>query len=485
MPELPEVETVRTVLEKELTNAFIDNIIIRYPKIIVNVDGDTFINELRGEKFRLFLRRGKFLVIVFEKHTLLVHLRMEGKFYIKKTSEEFDKHEHIIFELKDGRSVRYHDVRKFGKMHLLSTTNEQEIMDYPELKKLGPDANSGINPITFFNSCLTYRGPIKQLLLDQKYVAGIGNIYANEICFKSRIHPLTAAKELTTSEVRSLILAMNEIIDQAIKDGGTTIKSYTSSLGVTGRFQQHLMVQSREGKPCKVCGTPIERVKLDGRSTFFCPKCQIRKYDLCIIGLTGPMGSGKTTVTNILRELNYKVIDCDEINRYLLSDKYPNSNELIEQLTNLYPGCVVDGEFNRRALRDAILEEGVLKREVEKIVHPLVFDEVNKKIQKIKEKQTSDEVIFLSAPLLVETPLIDKVKKVLYVRTDPGVLKNRLMARDQISDEEAEFILDNDATVQNLFKINQKNKRCVFIDNSYDIIYLKGEVKAALRKIGG
>ncbi len=268
MPELPEVETVKETLKNLILAKTIIKVDLKYPKI-VKTDLVEF-QKIIGQKFNDIYRRGKYLIFDLDDYYLISHLRMEGKYFIKK-DQEIDKHEHIIFYLNNGETLRYHDVRKFGTMELiLKKTN---YLDF--LNKLGPEPFSAeYNAKYLYQKAKKARKTIKDFLLNQSIVAGIGNIYVNEICFLTKIHPLKKVAEISLKQFESIVEETKNVLKRAIVLGGTTIRSYTSSLGVTGRFQNELTVHGKDGSECINCGNIITKIKVSGRGTYLCEKCQ-------------------------------------------------------------------------------------------------------------------------------------------------------------------------------------------------------------------
>ena len=271
MPEIAEVETVRNTLKKRILKKKVKNVQILYKPIVLNEEQE-FIQNLIGESFIDIKRIGKWLIFETEHYDLLSHLRMEGKFFIKDVTEPIEKHEHIIITFEDNTTLRYHDTRKFGRMKLI---HKEELYEFEGIKK------QGIEPIDkkltkeyLYEKFHRHNLPIKTLLLDQTIISGLGNIYANEVLFAARIYPLKKGNKITLEECEKIKEAAYKIITEAIEMGGTTIRSYTSSLGVTGRFQQRLMVHKKEQEPCLICKTPISKIFIGGRSTYYCPKCQ-------------------------------------------------------------------------------------------------------------------------------------------------------------------------------------------------------------------
>jgi len=269
MPELPEVETVRTILEKNIVNKTIENIVVRYEKIIQNVSPQEFIDKLKGQTFVEIKRRGKYLICVLNDYYLIVHLRMEGKFFYM-TNENYSIHDHIIFKFTNGE-LRYNDTRKFGTMHLLEK-NLDIYNTYP-LIKLGLEPfDEGFNSIYLKNLFSSSSKPIKTSLLDQSIIAGLGNIYVDEVLFMSNIHPLEKTKSLTNTQIDAIVKNSVVVLNKAIKLGGTTIKSFQSSHDITGRFQNELLVHTKT--TCPTCKTKIMKIKVGGRGTYYCENCQ-------------------------------------------------------------------------------------------------------------------------------------------------------------------------------------------------------------------
>lgn len=271
MPEIAEVRTVARTLNKKIVGRKIINVETPYDKII---EGDVleFKKALEDKYITNVDNYGKWIFISLGDLTIMSHLRMEGKYYIKPRDEEWSKHEHIIMHLDDGTDLRYHDVRKFGKMILVNT---DEIYKQPEISKLGiePDSKS-LTSGYIYHAVHGSSLPIKTLLLDQTIINGLGNIYADEVLFRSKINPLRLGSSITLKECEAIKESAKEVITKATELGGSTIRSYTSSLGVTGSYQNELMVHTREKEPCKVCGSIIEKTRVGGRGTYFCPNCQ-------------------------------------------------------------------------------------------------------------------------------------------------------------------------------------------------------------------
>ncbi len=271
MPEIAEVETVRNTLKKQILNRKIKDVKILYSKMIES-NLDEFIKNLVGNEFIDIKRRGKWLIFELHDFYLLSHLRMEGKYFLKSSKDPLEKHEHVVITFDDNQDLRYHDTRKFGRMNLVKKDDLEKV---EALKKQGAEPNSKELTKEYLFALLKSRKlPIKSLLLDQTIISGLGNIYANEVLFKAGINPLKSGCNITLEECQKIITATNEIIKEAISMGGTTIKSYTSSLGVTGRFQQKLMVHKKENDPCLKCHQPIKKIKINGRSTYYCENCQ-------------------------------------------------------------------------------------------------------------------------------------------------------------------------------------------------------------------
>ncbi len=274
MPELPEVETVRKTLKKQIVGKIIKEVTVLYEPMIVS-DKNEFITILPNQKIKDIKRIGKWLLFELEDYYLLSHLRMEGKYFLKQKKDNIEKHEHVIITFQDNTDLRYHDTRKFGRMIL---TPKKNLMELDAIKKQGIEANSNNLTKEYLYQKLNSKSlPIKTILLDQTILSGLGNIYANEVLFAAKINPWKKGKEITLKECEKIILCSKKILDQAIKDGGTTIRSYTSSLGVTGKFQNHLNVHKREEKECFMCHSKIKNEKIGGRSTYYCPKCQKEK----------------------------------------------------------------------------------------------------------------------------------------------------------------------------------------------------------------
>ena len=268
MPELPEVETVvqtlkNLVLHKKIikVDVFWDNIIVydveEFKKVLIN----QHINDIK--------RKGKVIIFELDDYDMLSHLRMEGKYYFDHSYIR-DKYTHVIFTFDDKTYLRYHDVRKFGK---ISLCKKEALLEHPFIKDMGPEPFN-ITKEELYAKLQKKRIPIKSALLDQHIMAGLGNIYTDEVLFRAKIHPLRKANSVSLQECHDIITDSISILNKAIALGGTTIRSYTSSLGVTGRFQNELLVHTKENEPCPVCHHKIVKIEVNGRGTYFCPHCQ-------------------------------------------------------------------------------------------------------------------------------------------------------------------------------------------------------------------
>lgn len=270
MPELPEVETVKRSLQKLVLNEKICNINIKYNKILENIKIEDFKNKISNQTIHDIKRRGKWLMFELDNYYLLSHLRMEGKYLIRNNNDIYTKHELIGFDFISNKSLRYQDTRKFGRMYLLEKETIYQVKPLNELGLEPWDDNLNISYLK--NKYKNKKLPIKTVLLDQTIIVGIGNIYADEILYMSNINPLKKCSLLTNKELDSIIKNTRIILNKAIELGGTTIMSYESSEGVHGRFQNCLLVHGK--KKCPKCNNDITKIKVNGRGTYYCSKCQ-------------------------------------------------------------------------------------------------------------------------------------------------------------------------------------------------------------------
>lgn len=275
MPELPEVETVKRTLKSVVMGKRITDVEIFLPKLVLPLKVEEFKSRVKGSIIVDFGRRGKYLLIgLSTSFTLVTSLRMTGRLVFVPSGQEFntDKHTHLIFEFEDGSHLYFNDIRKFGTMHCIST---ECLADCPEIAKLGPEPLGPDFSQAWLREMLKRKNrKIKQLLLDQTFIAGIGNIYADEILFHARIHPKTLANQLSEEQVHNLFLSIGEVLSEAVAQRGTTIKDYVDGEGHQGNYQSLLKVYGRNGKKCYNCGQEIQAIKLGGRTAHFCPHCQ-------------------------------------------------------------------------------------------------------------------------------------------------------------------------------------------------------------------
>ena len=272
MPELPEVETVKDSLKKQILHRKIIDVKIYYDKLVEYPELDKFKQDIINQTIKDIKRRGKWLMFELNDYYLLSHLRMEGKYFIRTDKDKVTKHEHISFCFDNNEQLRYQDTRKFGRMHLIK---KEDVYNQKPLNELGLEPWDFDLTINYLKDKYKNKNlPIKTVILDQSIIVGIGNIYADEILFLSKINPLQKANTLEKEQLQSIIDNTRQVLSDAIKAGGTTIRSYTSSEGVHGRFQQALNVHSKEHESCPICGNEIIKIKVGGRGTYYCPNCQ-------------------------------------------------------------------------------------------------------------------------------------------------------------------------------------------------------------------
>jgi formamidopyrimidine-DNA glycosylase len=273
MPELPEVETVARTLNALVAGKTIRTVTVRLPRIIQRPrEPEAFAAALEGRSIRSIGRRGKFLRFELDGLVLVSHLRMEGRYSVCPADEPIGKHTHVLFHLTDGTDLRYKDVRQFGTMHLFRPGEE---FAQPPLSKLGMEPLDDAFTAEALRRLLGgRRAPIKPLLLNQAYVTGLGNIYADESLHKAGIHPERPASSLRPAEWTRLHEAIRGTLREAVEAGGSSVRSYVNGQGEMGMFQFRLYVYGREDEPCRTCGAAIVKTVLGGRGTHVCPVCQ-------------------------------------------------------------------------------------------------------------------------------------------------------------------------------------------------------------------
>lgn len=269
MPELPEVQTILDAIAVLIIDQPIADVIVGWEGVIDRPPLPVFVNELRGRHVTGVERRGKYMLFRLDDgRWLVMHLRMTGRMRVAAASEPRDRHDHLILQLEDGREWCFNDTRKFGRAYLV--TDPADITH-----RLGPEPLSDDFSPAYLTAALTgRRAPIKSLLLDQRLVAGIGNIYADEALYRARVHPLRPGGSLDAQEVAEVAAAVKSVLAQALTEMGTTLRDYRRPDGSVGSFQNSLQVFRRTGEPCPTCGAPIRRIIVGGRSTHFCPEEQ-------------------------------------------------------------------------------------------------------------------------------------------------------------------------------------------------------------------
>jgi len=272
MPELPEVETVRRTLLQLTSGNRISRVIVSGKRVVDGTTRKRLGRMLSGKSIAGWLRRGKYLIGTGEGYLLLFHFGMSGNLIFFPQGHEPGKHTHLVIAFDDQSELHYCDPRTFGRVRLYPPSPLEGI---PELANLGPEPlDASLSIQTLGNAFRSRKVPIKEILMNQRVIAGIGNIYASEILFQSSIHPKKAARDLTTPELQRLRSAIRRVLQEAIRAGGTSIISFRDAKGNKGRFQELLQVYGRATDGCPRCDATIQMELLGGRSTFYCPHCQ-------------------------------------------------------------------------------------------------------------------------------------------------------------------------------------------------------------------
>jgi formamidopyrimidine-DNA glycosylase len=269
MPELPEVETVKNQLAPHITGRSISGVTLFWDKIVKEPSPQEFISRITKEKITGIDRHGKYLIFHLSSgDKLIIHLKMTGSLILQKDDAEPPKFTRAVIHLDDGQDIYFRDPRKFGVLKLVKDTKEID-------NKLGPEPLGESFTLKSFAEGLAKRtAPIKALLLDQKFMAGVGNMYADEALFAARIDPCRASNSLRKTEIRRLYSAIREALIAGIQYGGASIVTYYHPDGSRGTAQQHFNVAHGQKKSCPACGGLIKRIVVRGRGTYYCPRCQ-------------------------------------------------------------------------------------------------------------------------------------------------------------------------------------------------------------------
>lgn len=284
MPELPEVETVRRKLARVLPGRTVVGVDVRLPRTVRNAAPEEFKALVRGRTFADVQRRGKYLLLSFGEassngaasadgqiEALVVHLRMTGRLTVSPGDAPLDPYTRVVFTLDEGVQLRFADVRTFGTIHVVGDGRHGP----PGLDELGPEPlDDAFTPEVLAAALAGRRAPVKAVLLDQRRVAGLGNIYVDETLYDAGIHPRRPGGQLTDEEVVRLHEGIRAVLREAIDKGGTTVRDYVDGNGSPGGFQKYLRVYGRSGEPCGRCGGRIEKLRVAGRGTHVCPRCQ-------------------------------------------------------------------------------------------------------------------------------------------------------------------------------------------------------------------
>ncbi|HSC73218.1 MAG TPA: bifunctional DNA-formamidopyrimidine glycosylase/DNA-(apurinic or apyrimidinic site) lyase [Gaiellaceae bacterium] len=273
MPELPEVETIRLALEPHVVGRTFERVEILDPRLVRPFEPLAVAAELEGERVAALERRGKYVIVRFESgRVLLIHLRMTGSLRHARGGEPGeDPYRRAVVRLDDGSDVAYRDVRRFGTWHLLEA---EEVDDYLG-RRLGREPLERTFTAKRLGERLAdRRAPLKAALLDQRTVAGLGNIYVDEALWRAQLHPLRGAGTLDDEELQRLTTAIRQALRAGLARQGATLRDYSTPDGSRGRAQEGFRVYGRAGEPCLRCGTPIEKIRAGGRGTWYCPNCQ-------------------------------------------------------------------------------------------------------------------------------------------------------------------------------------------------------------------
>ncbi|MDA8065206.1 MAG: bifunctional DNA-formamidopyrimidine glycosylase/DNA-(apurinic or apyrimidinic site) lyase [Thermaerobacter sp.] len=272
MPELPEVETVVASLREKVTGRIIAAVEVISPRFLRSDTPEEFARQVVGRRILALGRRGKYILADLGERELIVHLMMSGRLLWFPGEREWERHTHVVLHLADGGELVYQDARGFGGLHLRPKGG---VGGPPGLARLGPEPLSEAFTVEYLITALAGRRTrIKPLLLDQEVVAGLGNIYVDECLFAAGIHPARAALSLQPAEAQRLHRVIGEVLREAIAHRGTTFATYVDGAGRQGEHARHLRVFRRTGQPCPRCGQPVERIRLAGRGTHLCSRCQ-------------------------------------------------------------------------------------------------------------------------------------------------------------------------------------------------------------------
>jgi len=273
VPELPEVETVRRSLAPHVVGRRVERVEARRIKLRRGIDPRPWRARVLGATLERIGRRGKYLLLEFDRATVVIHLGMSGRLQLARPGREHDPHTHLVLGFGRGVELRFVDPRRFGAAFIVAPGTTDRV---PELAALGPDPMQEDVAPALRDAAARSRAPIRSLLLDQHVVAGLGNIYANEALARAGIHPLRRAETIAPRRVARLAAEIRAVLENALIAGGTTLADggFADAEGASGYFAVQLAVYGREGEPCPRCGSVIRRVVAGNRSAFFCPRCQ-------------------------------------------------------------------------------------------------------------------------------------------------------------------------------------------------------------------
>lgn len=449
MPELPEVETVKNVLNSIVPNCTIKSIDVIRKQNIVG-DSNKFVKELTNESFKNVSRIGKYLIFHLTNNKVIIsHLRMDGKYYEYDESDLDSKYPKVIFHLSNNKKLIYDDSRGFGQLKLSS---ESSYLKEKELAKIGPEPFQ-VDPKYLCEKNKNNNAPIKTVILDQSLMTGLGNIYADETLYMTHIHPHTPARLLSLNTWERLVFNACIILNKAIKAGGSTIKSYHPGKDIDGNFQNELLAYGKKGTLCHNCGHEFLFTKTNGRGTTFCPHCQIKRGTPINVGLTGPIGSGKSSFLIRMKEEGCDTISCDEIVAKLYKEE--KVTNLIEQSLHIKLGKTVD----KKKLKNHLLVNPQDFKKVERIIFPLVIEKVNNFL-----KHSKADIRVVEAPLLFKAHmenmfdtiiLIDvneeKQMELLYIREGNHASLSKQINKNNAIEEnknKAEFLVYNDSSLE-------------------------------------